>query len=121
MEHRVLEVGGAALVIGSLEGVQQELYAAPLIPPHAVDEVAHAIDVGVVDAAGSVVHAAGVEEEQPPGVLPGIEQAVGARVDEDAAAGVAGADQVRVAVPDPGGVDLVPRLRDEIVIGEVAR
>jgi hypothetical protein len=117
MEHRVLEVCSAALVVSALEGVQQELDPGV----HAFEQVAHAIDIGVVDAAGGVVHAAGVEEEQPPGVLPGIEQAVGAWIYVNAAAGVAGADQVRMAVPDTGSVDAVPSLCDQRVIGEVAR
>jgi hypothetical protein len=67
------------------------------------------------------VHAAGVEKEQAARVLPRIEQALGLRVDVDTAAGVAGADQVRVAVPDLGWVDTMPRGADEIVVGEIPR
>jgi hypothetical protein len=67
------------------------------------------------------VHATGVHEEQAARVLPGVQQAFGLRVDVDAAAGVAGADQVRVAVPDPGRVDAIPRGADQIVIGERPR
>jgi len=67
------------------------------------------------------VHATRVEEEQAPRVLPGIQQAVGARIDVDAAARVTGADEVRVAVPDLRGIDAVPGGAYQLVIGETAR
>jgi hypothetical protein len=85
---------------------------------HGVEQIAHALDVGAVDALRRGVRAAGVQEKQAPRVLAGVEQAVGVRVDENAAAGVAGADQVRMAVPDIRRIEPLPRLRDERVVGE---
>jgi len=55
----------AALVVRALEGKEQQLHAGP----HAVEEVVHALDVGLIDAASRVVHATRIQEEQPPRVL----------------------------------------------------
>jgi hypothetical protein len=82
----------------------------------------HALDVGAIDAALLLlVRAAGVEEEQAPRIFAGIEQALGARVDVDAAAGIAAADQVRVAVPDVARVEPLPCGADQLMIGEPSR
>jgi hypothetical protein len=82
----------------------------------------HALDIGAVDAALLFfVDAAGVEEEQPSRVLAGVEQALGARVDVDAARRVAGTDQVRVAVPDVRRVEAFPGRAYQLVVGEMPR
>src|SRR5687768_10853637 len=117
MEDGVLEIRLAALVISALEREEHELHAAA----HAIDEVADPVDVGAVDAAGRIVHAARIQEEKAPRVLPGIEHALRARVHEDAAARVAGADEMRMAVPDLRDIDAVPGALDELVIGEMTR
>jgi len=67
------------------------------------------------------VRAAGVEEEQPPRVLAGIEEAFHARIEGDAAARIAVADEVNVRVPDLRRVESFPRGANEVVIGEAAR
>jgi hypothetical protein len=81
----------------------------------------HALDVGEVDAVPGFVRAAGVEEEQAPGVLAGVEQAVGLRVDGDAAAGIARADEMGMAVPDVARLEALPGADDELVLGEPPR
>jgi hypothetical protein len=110
-------VGRAALVVSAVEGIQHELDPGA----HAVQQIAHALDVGTIDAAGSVVRAARIEEEEPPRVLARVQQALHARVDHDAAARIARADEVRVAVPDAGGIEPFPCGAHQLVVGETAR
>jgi hypothetical protein len=82
----------------------------------------HALDVGAVDAALLLfVDAAGVEKEQPPCVLARIKKALRAGIDVDAARRVAGADQVRVAVPDVRRVEAFPGRAYQLVVGEMPR
>jgi hypothetical protein len=81
----------------------------------------HALDVRPVDAAGRIVRASRIQQEEPPRVLGRVEQAVHARVDHDAAARIAGAGQVRMRVPQLRGVDPVPGRLDQLVLGEAAR
>ena len=98
--------------------------ALPLGPGHrllAVEQVVHALDVRAVHAARGIVCTARVEEKQAARVLPGIQQAVGLRVDEDAAARVAGADQVRVRIPDIARLEAVPRRAHQLMLGEPPR
>src|SRR5882672_1355165 len=65
--------------------------------------------------------AAGIEEEKPPRVLPGVQQAFHLRVHDDAAARVAGADEMRVAVPDLRRVEALPGTLHQLVRGEPRR
>jgi hypothetical protein len=67
------------------------------------------------------VDAAGIQEEKAPRVLARVEQAFGARIDKDAAAGIAAADEVRMRVPDLRGIDPLPRVLDQLFIVGVAR
>jgi hypothetical protein len=81
----------------------------------------HALDVGAIDAALLfLVYAAGVEEKEAPRVVARIEEAFGARVDVDAASRIAGADQVRMAVPDLTRLETFPRCADQLVLRQVA-
>ncbi len=115
------QIGPAAVVERALEGEQHQLEARPAGCTEAVDQVAHALDVGPVDAALLfLVHAARVEKEQPPCVLAGIEKALAPGVNVDTARRVAGAEQVRVAVPDVAGVETFPSGPHELVLGEIA-
>jgi hypothetical protein len=81
----------------------------------------HALDVGLVDAPRRVVRTAGVEEEQAACVLARAEQAFALGIDVDAAARVAGADEVRVAVPQLLRIEPFPRGADELVRRQAAR
>ena len=116
-ERALREIRRAAQVMHAVEGKQQQLHAVV----HTVDQVVHALDIRAIDAAGGFVHAAGIEIEQPPRVERRIEQALHLRVDVDAARGVAGADEMDMAVPDLRGVEAVPRRRDQLVVGEARR
>jgi len=80
-----------------------------------------ALDVGAVDAARCVVRAAGIEDKKAPRVLRGAQQAVGIRVNDDAAARVARAQQMGVAVPDLRRIDALPSGRDQLVAREARR
>ena len=117
VKRGVLEIGSSFLVVAALEGKEQNLRSRA----QAVDEVAHALDIGAVDAAGLVVRAARVEEKQPPRVLPGAEEALHARVDENAAARIAAAHQVRVRVPHVSRVEPVPGGAHQLVVGKPRR
>jgi hypothetical protein len=50
-----------------------------------------------------------------------MQQALHARVDVDAAAGIADADQVRMAVPDLARIEALPGGADQLVPGEARR
>jgi hypothetical protein len=103
--------------VRALEGEEEHLYAGP----QTVEQVVDALDVRAIDAALRLVHAATIEEEKAPRVKSGIQHALHARIDVDAAAGIAGADEMRVAIPDLGRIDALPRGSDELVVGEARR
>jgi hypothetical protein len=117
VERRRCHVGHAARVMHALEREEHHPEAAC----HAVREVVHALDVRPVHAFLRVVRAAGIEEEKAPRVLAGVEHALHLRVHVHAAAAVAGADEVRVAVPNLGRVEAFPCGLHQLVLGEPAR
>jgi hypothetical protein len=117
VERTAVAVGRAVLAVREVEGEQHQFHARP----HAFEQVVHALDVALVDPAGSVVGAAGVEEEQPLGELHRMHHRFQRRVEPDAAARIAGADEVRMAVPDLGRVEAFPRCQHQFVIGHFAR
>jgi hypothetical protein len=67
------------------------------------------------------VRAPGVEEKKAPRVFGGAEQALHARIDEHTAAGIAGADQMRVRIPDLRGIEPIPRRAHQLVLGKALR
>ncbi|MDW8467957.1 MAG: hypothetical protein RML56_02005 [Burkholderiales bacterium] len=116
-EARARHVRPTVLAVRALEGEENELRARP----HAVEQILHALDVGEIDARRRLVHAAGVEEEEPARVLARVEEALHLRVDEDAARRIARADEVRVRIPDGARIEPLPGRLDELVLGKPLR
>lgn len=107
----------AVLRVIALEREQHELYARP----HPVEQVQHAIDIAWIHAPRRIARAAGIEIEQALGELLRIRDREHLRVEPDAAAGIAVADEVGVAVPDAGRIHAFPCGEHGVVAGEFAR
>src|SRR5205823_12629064 len=106
----LVEIRQAAIVVHALEGEQQQLSARA----QAVDQKAQALDKAAVDAAGA--RTSRIEKELALQVEHRMQQAVHARVDVDAGAGVARADEMHVAVPALRGIEAFPRGANQLVI-----
>ena len=117
VERAALPTGATVHVVEAVEGEEQE----PCSGAQTIDEVLHALDVAVIDSSGRVMDAAGIEIEQALRILQRVEETLHLRIHLDAAARVAGADQMHVAVEELPRVDSLPRPANQLVHGRSGR
>ena len=67
------------------------------------------------------MRASSIEEEKTPRIERRVKQALHTRIDVDARTRIPGAEEMRVAVPDLGRIDAVPRGCDELMPRKMRR